>query len=119
MKIRTSFLPIRLVIGQERPVTLTVEVKNTEEEPRNFSVNVSLPKKLGFDRAGLTTEARQRLGTIEPGEWGSASFKIYSKFGIKEGIYDIDVYVREHPIGRFDKDLAVGKTRASLRVISG
>ncbi len=118
MKVRTGFLPIRLVIGQDKPVTLTIEVKNTEEEPRFFSVNVSLPNKLGFDKAGLTTEGRHRIGRIEPGEWTSTNFKIYPKFGIKEGIYDIDVYVREHPLSRFDKDLSVAKTTASLRVIS-
>ncbi len=118
MKIRTSYLPIRMVIEHKQPVTLNVEIKNTEETPRNFSVVVSLPGRFGFDRAGLEKEKRERIREVHPGEWGEARFRIYPKIGLKPGIYDIEVYVREHPIGRFDKDIAVFKTTAPLRVIS-
>ena len=118
MKVRTSYLPIRMAIEQKLPVTLNVEIKNTEETPRNFSVVVSLPGRLGFDRAGLEREKRQRIRDLAPGEWGEAKFKIYPKIGLKPGMYDIEVYVREHPIGRFDKDIAIVKTVAPLRVIS-
>lgn len=118
MKVRTNYLPIRLVIEQKAPVTLNVSIKNTEESPRNFSVVVSLPGRLGFDRAGLEREKRMRIREVLPGEWGEAKFHIYPKIGLKPGIYDIDVYVREHPIGRFDKDITIVKTTAPLRVIS-
>ncbi len=118
MKIRTSYLPIRLVIEHKQPVTLNVEVKNTEETTRNYTVVVSLPSKLGFDKAGLTKEHRERIYDLEPGEWGSAKFKIWPKFGLKPGVYDIEIYIREHPQGRFDKDIAIARTSAPLRVIS-
>ncbi len=118
MKIRTSFLPIRMVIEQKQPVTLNVEVKNTEESKRNYTVVVSLPGKLGFDRAGLEREHRIRLYDLEPGAWGEAKFKIWPKFGLKPGMYNIEVYVREHPEGRFDKDLSISRVEAQLRVIS-
>ncbi len=118
MKIRTSYLPIRMVIEHKEPVTLNIEVKNTEETPRNYTVTVSLSGRFGFDRAGLEKEKRERIRELAPGEWGLAKFRIYPKIGLKPGIYDIEVYVREHPIGRFDKDIAIVKTTAPLRVIS-
>ena len=118
MKVRTSFLPIRLVVEKKSPVTLHVEIKNTEEATRNYSVIISLPGKLGFDRVGLAKEHRERVSELPPNEWGEARFKIYPKFGLKPGMYNIDVYVREHPAGRFDKDIDTIRTTADLRVIS-
>ena len=117
MKIRTSFLPIRMVVSQGSPVMLTVEVKNTDNEERNYTVVVSLPGKLGFDKAGLEKEHRVRISGLEPGTWGEAKFEIWPKFGLKSGMYNMDIYVREHPGSRFDKDLTIARTSAQLRVV--
>ncbi|MCD6414879.1 MAG: hypothetical protein J7L23_04625 [Candidatus Diapherotrites archaeon] len=114
-RIRTSFIPIRMISGQREPVSLQVEVTNKSREPRGYSVSVKVPSRFGFDRACLMGEKRVRIGLINPGEAKNAVFTIYSKFNVPAGLYNLDIVVRSHA-ERFDKVLDQENMTATLRV---
>lgn len=115
-RVRTSFIPIRMVSGQKEPVALHVEITNKSNEPRGYSVSVKVPSKFGFDRACLMGEKRVRIGLVNPNETKTAIFNIYGKFNVPPGLYDLDVVVRAHA-ERFDKVVAQDQVVATLRVV--
>jgi hypothetical protein len=115
MNVKTSFVPLRMIVGQKEPVNLHVDVKNLSRKPKSYSISAKVPSKLGFDRSGLMLEKRIRLGGVPPGKTESAVFSIYGKFGLKQGFYDVELLIREHE-DRFDKQLSQAKVTSTLRV---
>ncbi|MCD6523027.1 MAG: hypothetical protein J7K68_04720 [Candidatus Diapherotrites archaeon] len=116
MRVRTSFTPLRMVAGRKETVILAVEVKNRSNTAKNYSVSVKLPFVLNFVGENLLKEKRVRLGGIEPNQSKDAIFKIYGKYNIQPGSYNIEITVREHEV-RFDKATGQVKTTATLRVV--
>ena len=116
MYIRTNFVPLRMIIGQKEPVNLHIAVTNKTESPRGYSVNIKAPSKFSFDKSGLMGEKRIRIGFIPAQGTKTAVFNIYGKFNVPEGLYDMDVVVREHD-QRFDKVAGVERAVATLRVV--
>ncbi|MCK4327216.1 MAG: hypothetical protein KAW41_01940 [Candidatus Diapherotrites archaeon] len=115
MYVRTSFLPIRMIVGQKEPVSLGVEVRNRGRQTKSYSVSVKVPFAFGFDRSGLMREHRIRIKNVDPTKKKEAKFSIYGKFNITPGFYDFDVIVREHD-ERFDKITDQQHFPARLRV---
>jgi len=110
------FTPIRMVSGQREPVTLNVYLVNKFSEPVLVSVIARVPASLGFDKAGIVSEKRERVGFIEPGEEKLVSFPIYGKFGTRPGKYPIQVKVLLHE-DRYDKIKNEYKFSTELKVI--
>jgi len=96
MYIRTNFVPLRMIVGQKDPVNLHIAVTNKTDEARGYSITVKAPSKFGFDRSGLMGERRIRVGYVSSQETKTAVFNIYGKHGLKSGLYDLDVTIREH-----------------------
>ncbi len=110
------FTPIRMVSGQREPVNLNIYLINKFSEPVLVSVIAKVPASFGFDKAGIVSEKRERLGVIEPGEEKVVNFPIYGKFGTRPGKYPIQVKVLLHE-KRYDKIKDEYKFSTELRVI--
>jgi hypothetical protein len=113
--IRTNFVPLRMISGQKDPVNLQVAITNKTKMLRGYSVSVKAPSKFGFDKSGLMSEKRVRIGFIPPMGTKTAVFSIFGKFSVPSGLYDMDVVVREHE-QRYDKVTAMQSAVATLRV---
>ncbi len=115
MAVRTSFTPIRMILGQKKPIALSVEVRNKGERVKNYTVSVRVPTKFGFDTSGLVSTHRMRIKNVKHGEAKDAVFTVFGKFGLTPGSYDFDILVREHG-ERFDQTLDQASVVTSLRV---
>ncbi len=116
MYVRTSFTPIRMIVGQKDPVSLAIEVRNKGNKTKNYSVSVKVPFVFGFDKSGLMREHRIRIKSIDPSKAKEAVFSIYGKYGLKTGFYNFEVIIREHDEARFDKITDQQIFTAKLRV---
>jgi uncharacterized membrane protein len=114
--VRSSFSPIRMIVGQKDPVKLAVEVANKDDHAKVYSVSVKLPFSFGFDKVGLMRENRKRVGYVNANSRVDVSFPIYGRYGLKPGLYDIDVLVRHHESDRYDKTVDEIPHTTQLRV---
>ena len=110
------FVPIRMIAGQMEPVNLNIHLINKFNEPKLVSVIVKIPPSFGFDKAGIVTEKRERLGELKPGEERRLNFPIYGKFGTRPGKYMIEVKILVHK-DRYDKIQNEFKYSTELKVI--
>jgi uncharacterized membrane protein len=113
--VRTSFTPIRMILAQRKPISLSVEVRNKGKATKGYTVSVRVPTKFGFDESGLVSTHRVRIKAIDPSQAKDAVFKIFPKFGLTSGNYDFDILVREHD-ERFDRAIGQISVVTSLRV---
>ncbi len=101
LKITTNFSPIRLIEGQTDPIILNIYLRNDEEESKLVSLMVKIPFYLGFDKAGLSRENRKRIGYVKPETEKAIPVMLYPKHSINEGLYPIEIKIREH-LDRYD-----------------
>jgi len=66
--ISTSFRPVRLAAKKEENVELELVVRNISEGETMASVNVDIPKGLGFDGMGIARAKEFRLGQLKSNE---------------------------------------------------
>ncbi len=114
--VKTRLTPIRMIIGQKEPVNLEVMLRNTGDGEVMTSVIVTTPPGLGLDRSCIAREKRQRLDYIKPGEEKTVNFKVFPKFNVKEGDYEILVNALTHP-DRYDKISSKRTHKTVLRVL--
>ena len=107
---------LRIVSGQQEPVMMEINVRNTGEKEELVSVVVKTPFSLGFDRVGLIREKRARIDYLKPTEEKTVKFELYSKGKIEPGTLNIEVKAQTHP-DRYDRTSEVFTENASLRVI--
>ena len=116
LKISTNFSPIRLIEGQTDPVVLNIYLRNSDEGSKLVSMLVKVPFSLGFDRMGLSRENRKRIGYVKPEAEKTIPVMLYPKHSIKEGLYPIEIKIREH-LDRYDTTEKEYSVKTELRVI--
>ena len=116
LTVKTRFTPIRIIVGKKEPVTLDVTVKNSGDEEVLGSIVVNVPPGMGLDPPCISREKRQRLDYIPAGSEKTASFRIYPKFNVSPGEYEVRVRLFTHP-GRYDKTGSVKEHKTILRVL--
>ncbi len=116
MKVRTNFNPLRMMVGQKKPVQLNVEIKNKTSGTKSYSVLTKVPSFFGFDRSGLIRNKRKRAKRVKGKGKRKVTFDIYGKPGLSKGLYSIDIVVREHEKDRLDKTNEKVEHSETLRV---
>ena len=114
-KIRTSWTPLRMMRGQKEPTYLNVEVKNTSEEPKNYSLILSAPYPLGFDTTAITRERREKIAAVKPNETRKVPFTVFSRANVEQGQHTLELLVKEHE-AKFDRVIDESMSTVQLRV---
>ncbi len=116
IKASSSLSPLRIVEGDEKPVVMTIYIRNKFDESKIVSLIVSVPFSLGFNKMGLERSTRRRLGFIKPGEEKAVPIMIYPKKTIKKGVYDIETKIMTHEkdYSKADKEYLL---KTELRVV--
>lgn len=94
--INTAFRPVRLAARKEESVDLELGIKNISEGEAITSVNVDIPKGLGFDGVGIARTKEYRLGTLKSGEEKKFSVSLHGNSQTAAGNYRITISVYAH-----------------------
>ena len=113
---KTRLTPIRMIIGKKEPVNLDVIIRNPGDEDILTSVVVNVPPGLGLDPSCISREKRQRLDLVPAEEERTATFRIYPKFNVTPGEYEIVITILTHP-DRYDKVSSKKEYKTVLRVL--
>jgi uncharacterized membrane protein len=85
--LSTHCNPIRMSVSAKDTMTVTVKVKNVSEKPQMASVDLEIPKELGFDMTGVSQKKNAKLGDIAPGETKEAEFEVHTTHRAMENDY--------------------------------
>ena len=94
--ITTAFRPVRLAAKKDESVDLELGVKNISEGEAITSVNVDVPKGLGFDGMGIARRKEYRLGTMKSGEEKKFTLSLHGSSQTAAGNYRITISVYAH-----------------------
>lgn len=114
--ITTSFRPVRLAARKEESVELELVVKNVSEAETMASVNVDIPKGLGFDGMGIARTKEFRLGTLKSGDEKKFSVSLHGSSQTTPGNYRITISAFAH-YRDYGHVLNAVKKAVELRVI--
>ncbi len=94
--ISTALRPVRLSARRENCLELLVTVKSVSESPIMASVNVEVPRALGFENLGITKIKEVRIGELLPQAEKTLSFSICATSQTAAGTYSALVTVSQH-----------------------
>lgn len=94
--ITTAFRPVRLCAKKDESVELELAVKNIGEADALTSVNVDVPKGLGFDGMGIARTKEYRLGSMKGGEEKKFSVSLHGSSQTPAGNYRITISAYAH-----------------------
>ena len=75
---------------------ISVEMKNDSKEQKLVSLEVNLPRSLGFDKSGLKTKEVVKIGNMNPEEEKKFYFEIFPKQATEAAEYPVEIMVLEH-----------------------
>jgi hypothetical protein len=97
VQIETELYPLRLSLKTREPSTVNIKITNNGAAPALLSLELFLPRELGFDKSALNKGARTQLGLLKPKESKETSFKVYLNPPLaKEGVFTAELNVLEH-----------------------
>jgi len=94
--ITTAFRPVRLAAKKDESVDLELGIKNISEGEALTSVNVDIPKGLGFDGMGIARTKEYRLGSLKSGEEKKFNVSLHGNSQTAAGNYRITISVYAH-----------------------
>lgn len=96
VSFKSNVFPYRMVLSRREPVQLSVEMKNDSAEQKLISLEISLPRNLGFDKSGLKTREVIKIGNMIANEEKKLYFDIFPKAATEAMEYPVDIMVLEH-----------------------
>jgi len=94
--VSTALRPVRLNARKENCLELLVTVANASSEPLMMSVNVEVPKPLGFENVGLTKIKEIRIGELAAQKEKTVSFSVCANSQTPAGTYSALLTVSQH-----------------------
>jgi len=94
--VSTALRPVRLNARKENCLELLVTVANASNEPLMMSVNVEVPKPLGFENVGLTKIKEIRIGELAAQKEKTVSFSVCANSQTPAGVYSALLTVSQH-----------------------
>ncbi len=114
MKVTLS--PMRLRKGDDKPVRMTILLKNVEQQENLTSVVIDIPSTVGFDRTGFVNRKEIRVGTMAPNEERSFDIDLFSHQKTISGSYVVKVSANKHYRG-YSHILGNTSKEITLRVV--
>ena len=94
--INTHFFPFRMDLRERKPVQLTVEISNKYDKAKIVTLEVFLPRSLGFDKAGLKSIEQRKFEELQAKKAKTYYFDIYPKTLTDRGEHLIRIKVTEY-----------------------
>ena len=94
--VSTSLRPVRLNARKENCLELLVTVANASDAPLMMSVNIEVPKSLGFENLGITKIKEIRVGELAAQKEKTVSFSICANSQTPPGTYSALLTVSQH-----------------------
>ncbi len=115
-EVKISFSPLRLRRDDDKPVEMSVYLKNLRSEDALTSLVVEIPDPIGFDRTAFVKRKELRIGKLAPGESKTFVVELYPKQKAQPGTYPIKVSASRHYKG-YTYVLDYVDKEVSLRVV--
>ena len=94
--ISTALRPVRLSARKENCLELLVTVANASDQPIMMSLNVEVPKSLGFENLGITKIKEIRIGELAAQKEKTVSFSLCASSQTPAGTYSALLTVSQH-----------------------
>ena len=94
--VSTALRPVRLNARKENCLELLVTVANASDAPLMMSVNIEVPKSLGFENLGITKIKEIRIGELPAQTEKTVSFSICASSQTPAGTYSALLTVSQH-----------------------
>jgi len=96
LTINTHFNPLRMKIGDKKPVQLGVELLNRGDRAMMLTMDLAVAKQLSLDKSGIVTSRTQKIDKFLPLERKQFYFDIYPKRVASAGEQAVLFRVMEH-----------------------
>ena len=94
--VSTSLRPVRLNARKENCLELLVTVSNASDAPLMMSVNIEVPKSLGFENLGITKIKEIRIGELAAQKEKTVGFTVCASSQTPAGTYSALLTVSQH-----------------------
>ena len=94
--VSTTLRPVRLNARKENCLELLVTVANASDAPLMMSVNIEVPKSLGFENLGITKIKEIRIGELPAQKEKTVNFSICASSQTPAGTYSALLTVSQH-----------------------
>jgi hypothetical protein len=94
--VSTALRPVRLNARKENCLELLVTVANASDQPLMMSLNVEVPKSLGFENLGITKIKEIRIGELPAQKEKTVGFSICANSQTPSGVYSVLLTVSQH-----------------------
>ena len=94
--VSTALRPVRLNARKENCLELLVTVANASDAPLMMSVNIEVPKSLGFENLGITKIKEIRIGELPAQKEKTVNFSICASSQTPAGTYSALLTVSQH-----------------------
>jgi len=94
--VSTALRPVRLSARKENCLELMVTVASASDAPLMMSVNIEVPKSLGFENLGITKIKEIRIGELPPQAEKTVGFSICANSQTPAGTYSALLTVSQH-----------------------
>ena len=95
-ELKISFSPLRLSRDDNKPVEMSISLRNLRSEDSLTSVVIEIPDAIGFDRTAFVKKKELRIGKMAPSESKDLIIELYPKQKAQPGTYPIKVSVSRH-----------------------
>jgi len=94
--VRTAFNPFKMKLSRKEPVVLSLELKNSGNEPEIISFDMQLGQQFSFERSGFKNTVSKKIADFKPGDTEKFYFDIWPKQMVRAGEQPIRLTVTEH-----------------------
>lgn len=94
--VSTALRPVRLNARKDNCLELLVTVANASDSPMMLSVNLEMPKSLGFENLGITKIKEIRIGELPAQKSKTVSFSVCANSLTPAGTYSALLTVSQH-----------------------
>jgi uncharacterized membrane protein len=94
--IRTAFTPFKMKISRKEPVSLSIELVNSGQEPEIVSLDLMLGSLFSFEKSGFKNEKSEKIPELKPGESKKFYYDVWPKQMLRKGEHGIRLTIIEH-----------------------
>ena len=96
LSIKNVLVPFRMNLREKKPITLRLELTNSDKEPKLLSMKLMVSKDLSVEKTTIANILEKKLGELAPGETKLMYFDIYPKVSTRPVDYAGRLIIYEH-----------------------
>lgn len=96
IEARTTFTPFKMRISRREPVSLSVELVNSGNEPEIVSLELNLGNLFSLEKTGYKSQVLEKIPEFKVGESKKFYYDLWPKQMVRQGEQGLKLSVIEH-----------------------